>query len=143
MIAPTLLDEIELVRDRDLRNVRVARRWVRDLLGADHPALFDLVQCLTELITNSFQHTDSATVSVSALSAGPVIRAEVVDAGGPGEGPRLCQVGPENDQLLRGRGLHVVQKLTGGRWGSWLDAAGRRTTWCEVGAGSGAEGSAS
>lgn len=129
MITPALLGDIEF--SNDFANVRAARRWVRALLGTDHPALYGVEQCLSELVTNSFQHTDSKTVSVAVLSCGSAMRVEVTDAGSPGRRPHL-RGAPDNDEFVRGRGLHLVNGLSGGRWGSWVGDAGQRTTWCEV-----------
>lgn len=129
MITYSLLGSIDL--PNDAANVTAARRWVRDLLGAEHPASYGVEQCVSELVTNGFQHTESPTVSIAVLGSGAAVRIEVVDAGAPGKGPHLRRP-PDNDQFVRGRGLHLVNGLAEGRWGSWVDGRGRRTTRCEV-----------
>jgi anti-sigma regulatory factor (Ser/Thr protein kinase) len=126
-IASTLVGRVELARD--LANVSVARRWIAELLGADHPAVFNAQLCLSELLTNSFQHTDTLRVSAAVLSTDQAVRIEVVDAGASGKEPHLRD-NPNGDELDYGRGLHVVQGLTGGRWGTWSNPEGTRTTWC-------------
>lgn len=129
MIAATLVGTAEFARD--LANVAAARHWVRDLLGADHPAVDDIELCLGELVANSFQHTGSAAVTVSVLRADRILRGEVVDAGAPGSAPYLRDA-PDNDEFEYGRGLHVVRALTAGNWGTWIGHAGHRTTWFEL-----------
>lgn len=117
--------------------MRVARRWAAALLGPDHPALAAVELCLDELTANSFQHTDSATVTIRVLRAPRAIRVEVHDAGAPGRVPHLRSA-PDNDECEHGRGLHVVNALSRGRWGSGAAGAnGRQRTWFEIGTGPG------
>lgn len=112
--------------------VSVARCWARDLLGEGDAAAYDAAACLVELFTNSYHHTDSETVTVSVSRAGPRIRVEVTDAGtASGSVPHLGSR-PDNSHLEQGRGLHIVNDLTEGCWGSRPEPAGGRTTWCEV-----------
>ena len=56
------------------------------------------------------------------------MRVEVLDAGSPDSFPRLTDEGVD---ALSGRGLHLLEILSGGRWGS-READRGRTVWFEV-----------
>lgn len=107
--------------------VREARRWLRTLLGDRCP---DARVCLSEIFTNSVRHSRSGrrreAVSVTVLEVGHRIRVEVSDAGGDTE-PRLLA---HDEDAVDGRGLRLVDELTGGRWGSRSDER-HRTVWFE------------
>jgi anti-sigma regulatory factor (Ser/Thr protein kinase) len=126
--APALIGNLELARD--LAEVGRARGLVRELLGDEHPARFDVELCLDELIVNSLLHTDTEKVSVLVLAGDSTIRVEVVDAGAPGKAPHMRE-NPDNSESETGRGLHVVNALTNGNWGSRTGEAGRMT-WAQV-----------
>ncbi|MFL6054725.1 MAG: hypothetical protein ACJ72W_17655 [Actinoallomurus sp.] len=53
---------------------------------------------------------------------------EVADAGTSGGVPRMADAGPD---ATGGRGLRMVDTLTGGRWGTDTGDAGR-VVWCET-----------
>jgi anti-sigma regulatory factor (Ser/Thr protein kinase) len=117
--------------------VKAARHWLRDLLGEDHPAVFEVELLGSELITNSILHSDSArlddhgrpgTVSIVVLALAHAIRVEVTDAGSARGTPHVVDAGTD---ALNGRGLHLLQEITGGRCGTWADQASR-TVWFQL-----------
>jgi anti-sigma regulatory factor (Ser/Thr protein kinase) len=118
--------------------VAPARHWLSGLLVNGYEAIADdavLMAC--EAITNAICHSDSGrpgedgepgTVTLVVLDAGDAMRIEVIDAGSRSSVPRMTDDGPDG---LHGRGLHLVDVLSGGRWGSYADDAGR-TVWFEI-----------
>jgi hypothetical protein len=108
--------------------VAEARRWLRSVAGDGYP---EARECLSEVFTNSVRHSRSGArrgpVSVVVLGIRSAIRVEVTDAGGPTQ-PRLL---PLDEDATSGRGLYLVNELTGGRWG-WHDDHRRRTVWFEL-----------
>lgn len=106
--------------------VAEARRWLRSVVGDG-----EAQECLSEVFTNSVRHSRSAAcgegVSVLVLGIRSTIRVEVTDAGGATR-PRLL---PITEDATSGRGLFLVNELTGGRWG-WHDNRHRRTVWFEL-----------
>lgn len=115
-----------------------ARHWLAKLLADDHAAIADdVVLMACEAITNAICHSDSGhldrqgdpgAVTVVVLGTGRTVRVEVLDAGSPNSIPRLTDEGLE---ALSGRGLHLLEILSGGRWGSY-DGDRGRTVWFEV-----------
>jgi anti-sigma regulatory factor (Ser/Thr protein kinase) len=109
------------------RSVGYARRFVRDMVPADHPRLDDLVVVVSETVCNAIAHTDSGdggVVTVSLLAGGDVHRLEVADDGGRGRPQVKAEAGGES-----GRGLRVVEALADG-WGFRTDGA-RTVVWAE------------
>jgi anti-sigma regulatory factor (Ser/Thr protein kinase) len=108
--------------------VREARRWLRSLLG---DGCSDALVCLSEVFTNAVIHTASGAmqrpVSVVVTDVGPCFHIEVTDAGAVTRPQMRCP----DDSTLHGRGLHVVNALTGGRWG-WVQHQMGLTVWFEV-----------
>lgn len=136
MTAPTVLGTIEIAAEAC--RVRAARHWLRELLGEDHPAVFEIELLGSELITNSILHSDSGrlddhgrpgTVSIVVHALGPAVRVEVTDAGSARDAPHMVDIGPD---ALNGRGLHLLRDITGGRCGMWTHEAGR-TVWFQLG----------
>lgn len=89
-----------------------------------------------EAITNAIRHSDSGdledpgTATVVVSGAGRTVRVEVLDASSPDTAPRLAD---EDLEAVSGRGLHLLDILSGGRWGS-CDGDHGRTVWFEAGA---------
>jgi anti-sigma regulatory factor (Ser/Thr protein kinase) len=110
--------------------VAVARAFATAVLG-QHPAGETAVLLLSELVTNSVRHSASGlpgrTVTVTVLSAGEVIRAEVADR----SGVTVPALRPGGSGLEGGgRGLYLVDCLAA-RWG--FEQVGRpTTTWFEL-----------
>jgi anti-sigma regulatory factor (Ser/Thr protein kinase) len=97
----------------------------------------DLVLMVSEAVTNAIRHSDSGkldrggnpgTVTIVVLDSGCTIRVEVNDAGSARSVPHLADDGPD---ALNGRGLHMLDTLCAGRWGSY-HAENGRTLWFEV-----------
>jgi serine/threonine-protein kinase RsbW len=108
--------------------VREVRRWLRSLLG---DGCSDAQVCLTEIFTNAVVHTASGAmqgpVAVTVTGAGPWVHIAVTDAGA-GTRPRVCR---PDDSTQYGRGLHIVNTLTEGRWG-WHQRPSGLTVWFKV-----------
>jgi Histidine kinase-like ATPase domain len=112
--------------------VRHARRGLASFLDGS-PWAGDAVTCLSELVTNSIEHSNSRApgglVTVRATLAAGRLRVEVEDQGGTWHQPATRADGP------RGRGLAIVAALSGG-WGKTGDGTRSRTVWFEMSAGS-------
>jgi anti-sigma regulatory factor (Ser/Thr protein kinase) len=110
------------------RQVKEARRWLRTLLG---DGCGDALECLSEVFTNAVLHTASGAtqgpVSVVVTDVPPRVHIEVRD-GGAVTKPHVCS---PDEVTQHGRGLQVVNALTGGRWGWEADRSGL-TFWFEV-----------
>jgi anti-sigma regulatory factor (Ser/Thr protein kinase) len=117
------------------------RHWLAPLLAKDHSAVLDDVVLLaSEVVTNSILHSDSARVGESgepglvtliAMDVGDAVRVEVTDAGSGRTIPRIVA---DDLDAIDGRGLHMLDFLSGGRWGTHTDDGGR-TVWFEIAAG--------
>ena len=103
-----------------------ARRFLASLLS-ESPAATDAVACLSELVTNSVQHSRSrrpgGQFTVRATMHQGRLRAEVEDDGGPWA--------PHNHHDgQHGRGLLIVGSLAR-QWGIAGNPTSR-TTWFEI-----------
>ena len=106
------------------------RGHVRELLGDDHPALWDVELLTSEAVTNAITHTasgdDGGTVTVWILTGDQRVRVEIVDGGGAAPVP-----GPYGDLWAEhGRGLWLVAAIAA-RHGYWSDDL-EGTYWFEV-----------
>jgi anti-sigma regulatory factor (Ser/Thr protein kinase) len=109
------------------RSVAYARRFVRDMLGAGHPALDDAALCTSELVTNAVVHTRSGrggrvTVTVAAGAGG--VRISVTDDGAGGRLPYVRREPFAED----GRGVLIVTALAAA-WGAEQGEDGATTSW--------------
>ena len=84
----------------------------------------DVVLALTELVTNSIQHT-SGPVDVSLSWDGLRLRAGVTDCSSA-----LPHWPPAERRVEGGRGLLILDQLAS-RWGLTEHAPGGKTVWCE------------
>jgi anti-sigma regulatory factor (Ser/Thr protein kinase) len=103
------------------RAVGHVRRWLRDLVGADHPAFDDAAVCISELLTNALRHTDSGRggeMRVEIAFDGKSLRAEVTDDGCAATVPHIRAAPDES-----GRGLRIVQGYSNA-WGVERRGAG-------------------
>ncbi len=87
---------------------------------------------VTELVTNAVQasrcHSGPAQLGFRMSVSGPRVRIEVWDIA-PGR-PRLrTDVAPLDES---GRGLQLVDALSGGRWGSHHCPVGGKVVWAEI-----------
>ncbi|MFC9930141.1 ATP-binding protein [Streptomyces sp. NPDC127190] len=128
----------------DPRAVRVARVTARAILNEHgRNEVLDPVELLTsELVTNSYRHTDGpASLRLTALSDGR-IRVGVWDSHprvpAPFGAPPRDRVPPAPVGAEAGRGLHLVQECADA-WGGWplgdspLDRGAGKLLWFEVG----------
>jgi hypothetical protein len=104
------------------------RRAYGMLVPAYEAIADDVVLLACELATNAVRHSGSATVTITLVALADAIRVEVADDGSSGRVPRIADAGPD---ATGGRGLHMVDTLTGGRWGTCTSDAGR-VVWCET-----------
>lgn len=119
--------------------VAPARHWLRKLLGGEHAAIMDdavLMAC--EAITNSIRHSDSGIqcekdelgrVTLLVIAERHTMRVEVIDAGSRDNAP---EVAGDDLDAVSGRGLHLIDVLSKGRWGTYPHDEGR-TVWFEIG----------
>lgn len=116
-------------------SVSIARQFVKDRLGGDHPALDDVTLVVSELVTNSLRHSDSrkgGSVTLALAYAFDRIHVDVVDAGSAGfPRVRAAEGEPRGDLPDGGRGLLLVADRSLA-WGFHDDATGR-TVWCQIG----------
>lgn len=88
--------------------VRVARAFIRQVLGVGHPGTERATLLTSELVTNSVNHSDSrlegGTITVTVRTAADRVRVEVTDDGGPTT-PTLRR---DDDLAETGRGLRLI-----------------------------------
>jgi anti-sigma regulatory factor (Ser/Thr protein kinase) len=120
--------------------VAPARHWLSRLLADGHEAIIDdVVLMACEAITNSIRHSNSGsmgeigepgTVTLLVRATEKALRVEVTDAGSQRNAPKVADDGLD---AVSGRGLHLIDLLSGGRWGTYTHAHDGRTVWFEVG----------
>ncbi|HXA57993.1 MAG TPA: ATP-binding protein [Streptosporangiaceae bacterium] len=95
--------------------VGAVRRSFRDLLGPYHPALDDVLLCVSELMANALRHTassaDGGRIRVEAALSVEEIKVSVTDGGGARTEPRVVGACGES-----GRGLTLVDDIAT-EWG--------------------------
>jgi anti-sigma regulatory factor (Ser/Thr protein kinase) len=113
--------------------VRVARRFARDVIGADDPRTDTVVLLVSEMVTNSVVHSRSGqeggTVTVTITETLGGVRVEVADDGGPGV-PALRWSG--GIAAEDGMGLLLLEAMTE-KWG-YRNDDGHMVTWFELSA---------
>jgi anti-sigma regulatory factor (Ser/Thr protein kinase) len=119
--------------------VAPARHWLCKLLGGEHATIMDdVVLMACEAITNSICHSDSGIqrekdepgrVTLLVLVSESTMRVEVIDAGSRRNAPEMAGDDPD---AVNGRGLHLIDVLSEGRWGTYAHEEGR-TVWFEIG----------
>jgi anti-sigma regulatory factor (Ser/Thr protein kinase) len=128
--APELTGAITLPGEE--RSVASGRRFVRDMLGHEHPALEKVALGVSELATNAIKHTpsgDGGEITIGLAVFGQGIRAEVTNEGSMPSKPRARRDTEAED----GRGILIVEALADA-WGVTEDA-GTTTVWAEFCAG--------
>jgi anti-sigma regulatory factor (Ser/Thr protein kinase) len=112
-------------------HVRTARKFTSWVLGDRHPCAEVTVQLISELVTNSVQHSDSAgpegTIGVTVSGTLTRVTVEVADAGGV-QAPQV-RLGEDLD-AEGGRGLQLVAALSS-EWG-FQETAADRLTWFTI-----------
>lgn len=113
--------------------VREARAFLKDVLG-DRPFAGEALVCLSELATNSVQHSNSRRpggyFAVHITLHPGVLRVEVEDEGGPWRyQPGWDDQPGRGDQ--HGRGLVIVDGLSSD-WAVSGNGTGARTVWFEI-----------
>jgi len=114
-------------------HLRTARGFVARSLDADFAETDTAVLLVSELISNSLQHTDSGrpggmvTVTLIANPAG--LRVEVADEGAATV-PAVQSDAGSSAETERGRGLRIVEALSD-RWGS-VSGENHTVTWFEL-----------
>jgi anti-sigma regulatory factor (Ser/Thr protein kinase) len=112
-------------------HVRTARKFVGRVLYQGYPRGELAVLLVSELVTNSVQHSDSAgpegAIGVTVSGSLTSVTVEVADAGAA----RAPQMHPGEDLGAEGgRGLQLVAALAS-EWGFQENAAGR-VTWFAI-----------
>jgi anti-sigma regulatory factor (Ser/Thr protein kinase) len=110
------------------RSVAYSRHFLRDLLPADHPVVYDLTTVVSELVCNAIAHTASGRdgqVTIRLLRWDGRLRLVVVDDGADGRRPQERQENGDED----GRGIRIVKALAC-RWGFTEDGP-RTVVWAE------------
>ena len=122
-----LEDGLNLRLDRGPGAAAKARRALARLRGdLDGPLIETLRLLVTELVTNSVQHTGASTVKLTVLVGSSSVLTEVTDAG-PGFDP--AKAGSPTDDHT-GWGLFLVERLAE-RWGVDKDG-GATKVWFEL-----------
>jgi anti-sigma regulatory factor (Ser/Thr protein kinase) len=108
------------------RCVAHARRFVRDLVGEDDPAVDDAELCASELVTNAVVHTRSGEggqVTITVARDEHALEICVADDGAGGDVPHVRDEPFAED----GRGIVIVTALAA-EWGVTAERDGT-TTW--------------
>jgi anti-sigma regulatory factor (Ser/Thr protein kinase) len=108
----------------------LARKELAKWLGAGHPALPDLQEIASELITNAILHADAEWVRLSLSREPYAWQLTVTDPGAAGKAAPPSRQSRSSDE--RGRGLLIVDALTEGRWDTTVNAAGERVVWTQL-----------
>ncbi|MDA0631982.1 ATP-binding protein [Nonomuraea sp. MCN248] len=112
----------------------LARQELREWMGPGHPALDDLTLIASELVTNAIVHVPAApwvrmSLNLTLEGAGRHWRLAVTD---PGGAPTIPVPRTPEFSERSGRGLWIVDDLTGGCWGTHRTRAGERVVWALV-----------
>lgn len=105
------------------------RQWLATVLpGLGEDLLQDLMLICTELVSNAYDHACAPRrLRVHRSRDRHALRIEVDD----GSPDRLPVVGSSRLGAFRGRGLVMVDHLSGRRWGTRLGVEGK-TVWAEL-----------
>ncbi|WP_440066423.1 ATP-binding protein [Streptosporangium sp. OZ121] len=109
------------------------REKVRTALGPEHPTIERVELVVSELVTNAIQHSARGPVGdligVKVRDQADYVLVEVTDPGSPDSKPHVADNGPDAE---RGRGLLLVNVLTGGWWGVRDYQALGVTVWASI-----------
>jgi|GEM_PF-3081873 len=125
----------EVFLDSAYESVGRARHETREALGPDHVLLPDVVQVVSELLANAVEHADRGLVDdligLTLTATHDSVHVEVSDPGSASRAPHIAWHRPF--EARRGRGLLIVDRLSGGRWGTREHGRGLgRTVWCAI-----------
>ncbi|GII64408.1 hypothetical protein Skr01_44930 [Sphaerisporangium krabiense] len=126
MMTGNLLGVTELIGTPE--SASRARAYVREKLGADHPALDDVTLLVSEVVTNAVVHSDSRNggrITLALADFHGFIRVDVVDAGGG-----AIRRAHDDPFAERGRGLLLLETLAH-RWNVHKTST-ERTVWFDV-----------
>ena len=128
MAGPAVLESVTVAGRAE--RARVARAFVKGVLGPEHQCGDDAALLVSELFGNSVRHAQSGapgeTITVAVMAADGLVRVEVTDRSGVGA-PGLR---PARSDAEGGRGLQLVASLAA-RWG-WRQCGGRTVTWFDL-----------
>ncbi|WP_371779570.1 ATP-binding protein [Streptosporangium subroseum] len=114
-----------------------ARAHVRAWIGTEHPAYENVRLATSELVTNAIVHTGRKHLDdlmvLTLTRAADLLYIQVMDPGGTPWEPRPPEVIPDDEEC--GRGLGIVDELSGQRWGVRDHGPLGRTVWCAVNGG--------
>ncbi len=109
-----------------------ARDFVRAVLGAQWPAIDEVLVMVSEIASNAVRHTasgDGGCFDLTVTASGYTTRVEIADRGSSSE-PCIPQDSGERGVLTGGRGLRIVNALAD-RWDragmSWVGWFGSRS----------------
>ena len=129
MTAAALASATALVLPGVPESARRARALVRTELGEHHPAAEAAAMCVSELATNAILYTRSGlpggTFAVTLQARPGEVLVLVRDSGA------RTSAAPASAADEHGRGLRIVEALSGGRWGVEKTRRGR-VTWCAI-----------
>jgi anti-sigma regulatory factor (Ser/Thr protein kinase) len=129
MTTATLTGATALVLPGVPESVRRARALVRAELGERHPSAEAATACVSELATNAILYTRSGlpggTFDVTVQAGPGEVLVLVRDSGA------RTSAAPVRAADEHGRGLCIVEALSGGRWGAEETGRGR-VTWCRI-----------
>ncbi|WP_424641005.1 ATP-binding protein [Embleya sp. AB8] len=112
---------------REPQSAAIARRFVSDALRAWRLDDVDLDNAaglvVTELVANAVTHVDRGPIRVSICHRPTTRRVRIAVADHSDAVPLLRAADRDAET---GRGLHMVNELSGGRWGTDLPAVGKR-----------------
>lgn len=111
-----------------------ARAYVREWLGADHPAYENVRLATSELVTNAVLHTGrrgpDELILLTLTRRADSLCLKVQDPGGDSWEPRAPGTVPAEEEC--GRGLDIVDEISRQRWGVRDQGDLGRTVWCAI-----------
>ncbi|MFD1539008.1 ATP-binding protein [Nonomuraea guangzhouensis] len=120
------------------RNVKApweARQAIKIWLAASDPVRDDVLQVVSELVTNTCVHVPQGPqrdwLKLRMGFGNGFIRLEVIDPGAPVPEPRFIAGQSQDAEAESGRGLDIVSRLSM-RCGTYVTPRGRRVVWCDV-----------
>lgn len=111
-----------------------ARAYVREWIGADHPAYENARLATSELVTNAVVHArrrhPDNLITLTLTRRADSLFLEVLDPGGDSWRPPAPGAVPADEEY--GRGLGIVGEISRKRWGVRDQGDLGRTVWCAI-----------